>query len=116
MGVRAPGDLEAEIARALTRPAEERFLLWTRTDARDIAIGFRQALEKTQVESGIYNLSGARNIFGESSRALLARYSAGTEISGLGEDDTSPFSSEKARRAFGYEPRYVWSKTASHWP
>ncbi|MDI6024987.1 NAD(P)-dependent oxidoreductase [Corticibacterium sp. UT-5YL-CI-8] len=114
MGVRAPQDIAAEIARSKVDPAPDRFLLWTRTDARDIATGCRLALEAESVASGIYNLSGSCNILEKPSAELLALHSAGTEIrSGL-EGDSSPFSSAKARKAFGYEPKFVWSVSRDH--
>lgn len=114
MGVRAPQDLDSEIEQALADPLRDRFLLWTRTDARDIAIGCRQALEAGAVESGIYNLSGAENLHGCETAELFARHSPTTDVSRLPRGVASGFSSEKARRAFGYEPRYVWSKTQRH--
>lgn len=111
MGVRAPQDLDAEIERALADPQGDRFLLWTRTDARDIAIGCRQALETSAVASGLYNLSGAENLHDCETAELFARYAPRTDVAGLSSGRASGFSSEKARRAFGYEPRYVWSKS-----
>jgi nucleoside-diphosphate-sugar epimerase len=116
MGARAPQDMKAEIARARTQPARERFLLWTRVDARDIAIGCRQAVEQAEVESGVYNLSGAHNVFGEETSALFAAHSPGTDRTALPPGTASGFSSDKARRAFGFEPRYVWSPDVDHWP
>lgn len=106
MGARAPQDLEAEIERARGRPEQERFLLWTRVDARDIAIGCCQALEADTVESGIYNLSGSENIFGRDTADLLAQYAPRTDRSSLAPGKSSPFSSAKAAAAFGYQPRH----------
>lgn len=111
MGVRAPQDLRAEIARAITQPEAERFLLWTRTDARDIAIACRQALEQDSVASGVYNLSGAENIFGVETSELVARYLPTTDLSQVPEGLASPFSSRKASEAFGYQQRFVWNRT-----
>lgn len=114
MGVRAPQDLRVEIERSLAEPQRDRFLLWTRTDARDIATGCRQALEAESVESGVYNLSGAENLHGIETRELFARHAPGTDISGLPAGVASGFSSGKARRAFGYEPRFVWTRNLHH--
>jgi nucleoside-diphosphate-sugar epimerase len=114
MGVRAPQDLKGEIERALAEPQRDRFLLWTRTDARDIAIGCRQALEAESVGSGVYNLSGAENLHEIETRELFARYAPGTDTSGLPAGVASGFSSDKARRAFGYEPRFVWTRNRYH--
>lgn len=112
MGARAPQDMKNEVVRALGRPEQERFLLWTRVDARDIAIGCRQALEAETVESGIYNLSGAHNIFGRETADLLQQFAPETDRSGMPAGQLSPFSSAKARAAFGYEPRHLPSDTA----
>lgn len=114
MGVRAPEDLRAEIATALTRPEAERFLLWTRTDARDIATACRQALEQDAVPSGIYNLSGAENVFGIETRDLLERHLPSTDLSLLPRGFASPFSSQKAAATFGYSQRYIWSHSNAH--
>lgn len=114
MGVRAPQDLEKEIEQALADPQRDRFLLWTRTDARDIATGCRQAIETGQVESGIYNMSGAENLHGIETRELFERYSRQTDISALAAGKGSGFSSGKARRAFGYEPQFIWARGQSH--
>lgn len=114
MGVRAPQDLDVEVDRALGDPQQDRFLLWTRTDARDIAIGCRQALEVEAVESGIYNLSGAENLHGCETHELFVRFSPSTDVSRLPSGTGSGFSSEKARRAFGYAPRFIWTKMRRH--
>lgn len=110
MGARAPQDMKSEVVRALGRPEQERFLLWTRVDARDIAIGCRQALEVETVESGIYNLSGSHNIFGRETADLLQQFAPETDRSSLPAGQLSPFSSAKARAAFGYEPRHLPSE------
>lgn len=107
MGARAPQDMKSEVVRALGHPEQERFLLWTRVDARDIAIGCRQALEVETVESGVYNLSGSHNIFGRETADLLQQFAPETDRSSLPAGQLSPFSSAKARAAFGYEPRHL---------
>jgi nucleoside-diphosphate-sugar epimerase len=114
MGVRAPQDLRAEIALAVTRPEAERFLLWTRTDARDIATACLQALEQETVPAGIYNLSGAHNVFDMETSELVARYLPGTDSSRLPPGTASPFSSRKAWEGFGYRQQYVWTRSKSH--
>ncbi len=112
MGARAPQDMAAEVDRALTRPERERFLLWTRVDARDIAIGCRQALETETVPSGIYNLSGSHNIFGRETAELLEKYAPEVNRVHVPSGQTSPFSSDKARASFGYEPVHACAPQA----
>jgi nucleoside-diphosphate-sugar epimerase len=106
MGARAPEDLAAEVARARDDLASGGFLLWTRADARDIAVGCRQALEAPSVPSGIYNLTGACNVVGLETDELLRRYCPETEIRGLGGGDRSALSIRRAEAAFGYAPAW----------
>jgi nucleoside-diphosphate-sugar epimerase len=105
MGARAPEDLAQEVAKARENLEPERFLLWTRTDARDIARACRQALEASQVESGIYNVTGGCNVTGRPSDELLREHSPETEIQEtIGH--RSALSIEKAGKAFGYAPAW----------
>ena len=106
MGARPPEDLASEVARARDDLASGRFLLWTRADARDIAVGCRQALEAASVPSGIYNLTGACNVVGLETEQLLRRYCPETEIRSLGGGDRSALSIRKAEAAFGYAPAW----------
>ena len=109
MGARAPENLDTEVERVATDPASDRFLLWTRTDARDIALGVHQALAAASVESGAYNLTNSVNVLEEPGADLVRRYCPETEVRMMSGDFASPLSIDKARRAFGYEPRYPWS-------
>jgi nucleoside-diphosphate-sugar epimerase len=110
MGARDPADLPAEMTTAAADPEAGRFLLWTRTDARDIAIGCRQALEAAEVPSGAYNLTGAVNLMDEDAAALVARWCPNAEIRPGLSGPTSPLSIAKAQKAFGYAPHYHWTK------
>jgi nucleoside-diphosphate-sugar epimerase len=116
MGARPPEALDAEVERILGDPGSDTFLLWTRTDARDIAIGVRQALEAAVVESGVYNLTGSANVLDEPTAELLAHHCPQTELRHFSNDRQSPLSIDKARRAFGYEPRYVWTQSNRNSP
>jgi len=109
MGARDPAILSDEVALAAQDPVSGRFLLWTRCDARDIAIGCRQALEAPSVPSGVYNLTGSHNLLDEDSATLLARYCPDADLRQGLAGQASPLSCEKARLAFGYAPRYRWS-------
>lgn len=109
MGARDPADLPAEIDRAAADPEAGRFLLWTRSDARDIATGCRQALETPDVASGAYHLTGALNLMDEDAADLLRRWCPEAEIRPGLSGPVSPLGIEKARNAFGYAPRYHWT-------
>jgi nucleoside-diphosphate-sugar epimerase len=106
LGARIPEDIAAEIEAVKKDPAQDRMLLWTRTDSRDIATGCRQALERETVPSGVYNLTAARNVLGVPTRDLLAQYYPETEMRAGLMGDRSALSIAKAQAAFGYEPRF----------
>ncbi|WEX11103.1 NAD(P)-dependent oxidoreductase [Chelativorans sp. AA-79] len=108
MGARIPDALPAEIERVRANPASDRFLLWTRTDARDIATGCRQAIEVERVESGIYNLTGGCNVVGCPTADLFWEYSPTTSIRPKLRGMESGLSITKAQRAFGYSPRVTF--------
>jgi nucleoside-diphosphate-sugar epimerase len=106
MGARAPETIAAEVAAMKADPAGDRRLLWTRTDARDIATGCRQALEREEVPSGVYNLTAARNALGIPTGELLARHFPETALRPGLDGDRSGLSIAKAQAAFGYAPRF----------
>jgi nucleoside-diphosphate-sugar epimerase len=115
MGVRVPAAIGPEIERMAQDPGKGAWLLWTRTDARDAAVACRLAVEVETVESGPYNITGARVVLSESSAALVERYFGDkTEIrNGLSEYQ-SPLSCAKAEQAFGYRPSYLWTEQDQH--
>ena len=115
MGVRLASQIDAEIDRLKADPASGKWLFWTRTDARDAAIACRQAIEVEGLESGAYNITGARIVIDHDVRDLMAEH-FGDQVEIRADQDAtlSPLSCEKARRAFGYEPRYVWTETDRH--
>ena len=111
MGVRPVPRLAPEVEQMARDPAWGNWLLWTRTDARDAAKACRQAIEVAQVESGVYNLTGAEVALNEESEALIRRFFGDkTELRSPIPGYASPLSTEKARKAFGYQPEYVWSQ------
>jgi len=115
MGARAPDAMDANIEQAVRDPAGGRSLLWTRVDARDMALAARLAIEAETVESGPYNVTGAENLLEEETAELVRRHCGqATEIrSGL-EGRNSPLSCARAARVFGYRPRYSWSVSQRH--
>lgn len=114
MGARVPAELPGDIQQIRADMAAAAKLLWTRSDARDIALACRLAVEADRVESGVYNITGPRVVLDEETRALFARYCPSTEMRDGLEGHVAPLSCEKARRAFGYEPRYAWSEHTYH--
>ncbi len=114
MGARVPAELPGDIQQVRADVAAAAKLLWTRSDARDIALACRLAVEADEVESGIYNITGPRVVLDEETRALFARYCPSTQLRDGLEGHAAPLSCDKARRAFGYEPRYAWSEHIYH--
>jgi nucleoside-diphosphate-sugar epimerase len=107
MGARAPADLDAEVA-ALKQasPAVGRFLLWNRSDARDVARACRLALTVPALKSGVYNITAKNNALGIPSADLLKQFCPATKITGELVGTQSILSCQKARDAFGYEAQY----------
>jgi nucleoside-diphosphate-sugar epimerase len=115
MGVRAPGELSLDIQRMAQDPASGGRLLWTRTDARDVALACRLPIEKEHVASGTYNITGAQVALNEDSAELVSRYfGQATELRESLPGRVSPLSCARAESAFGYRPRYTWSESQQH--
>ncbi len=114
MGARAPAEMGAQIEQLVQKPKSGGGLLWTRTDARDVAIASRLALEAKQVEPGSYNITGGV-VLEESGEELVKCYFAEkTEIRKGLEDSLSPLSCARAARVFGYRPRFLWSASQQY--
>ncbi|MFT5086557.1 MAG: nucleoside-diphosphate-sugar epimerase [Candidatus Latescibacterota bacterium] len=111
MGARVPAQIPADIAAIKADPAAAANLLWTRSDARDIALACRLAIEADAVESGAYNITGSRIVLDVETRTLLEKYCPQTQICEELQGSDSPLSCAKARRVFGFEPRYAWSES-----
>jgi len=110
MGARIPAELPGDIAQIKSNEGAATRLLWTRSDARDIAQACRLAVEVERVESGAYNITGPRVVPEVETRELLARYCPSTEMREGLVGTAAPLSCQKALRAFGYQPRYAWSE------
>ena len=114
MGARVPSELPGDIAQIKSDEDAATKLLWTRSDARDIALACRLAVEVERVASGAYNITGPRVVLEAETRELLARYCPSTEVREELVGSAAPLSCQKARRAFGYQPRYAWSEYTYH--
>ncbi len=113
MGARAAAELPGEIETLAAAPECGKDLLWTRIDARDVAIACRQALETQDVPSGAYNISGARIALDSPTAELMQRHWPGTQLRSNLAGSDSPLSCAKARAAFGFLPRFAWSQERS---
>lgn len=115
MGVRLPDQIGEDIEKIKQDPASGRWLLWTRTDARDAAEACRLAVEVDELETGPYNITGACVVLNADARELVRTHFGEDVDVHDGQDGTiSPLSCERAKRVFGYNPRYVWTETNRH--
>ena len=113
LGVRTPEQLGPEIDRLAANPAAGAPLLWSRGDARDCAAACRLALERDDVPSGVYNITGSM-VLADPTMSLVERYFADTEVRETIGGHASPLSCAKAAKAFGYDPAYLWSEKVHH--
>ena len=75
----------------------------------------RLAIEVEEVEPAPYNIAGPRVVLEEESRALVERYfGERTALRDGLQGFDSPLSCAKARRVFGWTPRYAWSQKTQH--
>ncbi len=115
MGIRVPAQMGADIEAVVKNPAQAARLLWTRTDARDVALACRLAVEAEAVPAGPYNITGAQVVLSTPTIELVkTHFGDRTKIRGDLPGQVSPLSCAKAEAAFGYKPRYVWSETQQH--
>lgn len=113
MGVRTPDEMPAQIEQLQANPASDTGLLWTRTDARDAATAVRLALE-SDAEAGIYNITATDAVVDIPTQDLISRYFPGVAVRCGLAGQTSPMTCARARSAFGFEPRYLWSPRRLH--
>lgn len=115
MGVRAPQELGAEVARLEANRDGDTGLLWTRTDARDAASACRLGVETANVEAGAYNVTGTDVVVDEDAKTLVDRcFGSETEAREQLAGRRSPMTCARAERLLGYRPRFVWSPTSHH--
>ena len=108
MSISSPAQVEQRGKQLLTDPSHGRSFLWTLGDARDAALACRLALEKDEVPSGPYSITGGLALE-EPAEALVRRYFGDkTEIRSDLSRHLSPLSCARAEAAFGYRPRHLW--------
>ncbi len=111
LGIRTPAEMPREIEQVKGNPENKSYLLWTRCDTRDAALAFRLALEKRDVASGPYNITGPRIVLDRQTEQLVKQFfGEQTQLQAALPGHSSPFSIEKATRELGYHPRFAWSE------
>jgi nucleoside-diphosphate-sugar epimerase len=102
MGARAQHEMEREIEQTRKAPAQGRFLLWTRIDARDVADACVRAATITNAPSGEYNITGDETLIERDTEAVLGEYCSSTPRDIRLTGWQSPMSCRKAHDAFGF--------------
>ncbi len=108
MGTRVPTTIPNEIEQIRQDPAGGSWLLWTRTDARDMARACRLAIEKDEVPAGPYNVTGGFVLKEPMADVIQRHFGDQTEIRNDLTKLLSPLSCERAYAAFGYRPQHLW--------
>ncbi len=81
---------------------------WSYLDVRDAAIACRQALEPADYGYGTFNIVASDSLSDIPTAELLATYAPSIEVRVPIKGTGSGYSTERARKAFGFEPKYSW--------
>jgi nucleoside-diphosphate-sugar epimerase len=99
----------ASTAAWLDNPERGARVMWVYCDVRDLAQGFRLALEDDTLENETFFITADDALAREPLATLLPRYLPGTEEMAKELTGTSPaVVSTKAKRLLGYQPRHSW--------
>ena len=93
----------------LANPERGARVMWVYCDVRDLAQGFRLALENDTLEHETFFITADEALAREPLATLFTRYHPGTEEMAKGLTGTTPaVTSAKAKRLLGYQPRHSW--------
>jgi nucleoside-diphosphate-sugar epimerase len=110
------GDPAAEGATVrdrLDRPELNARVMWVYCDVRDLAQGFRLAVEDQTLGNETFFITADDALAREPLATLLPRHFPGTEELAKGLTGTSPaVVSSKAKRLLGYRPQHSWREYA----
>jgi nucleoside-diphosphate-sugar epimerase len=110
------GDPAAEgaaVRNRLDRPELGARVMWVYCDVRDLATGFRLAVENETLGNETFFITADDALAREPLAQLLPRYLAGTEEMAKGLTGTTPaVVSTKAKRLLGYQPSHSWREYA----
>ena len=97
------------VAGRLAHPEQNARVMWVYCDARDLAQGFRLAVENETLGNETFFLTADDALARQPLAELLPRFFPGTEEMAKGLTGTTPaVTSAKAKRLLGYQPRYSW--------
>jgi nucleoside-diphosphate-sugar epimerase len=99
----------AGVKHRLDNPDLSARVMWVYCDVRDLAQGFRRAIEDQTLEYEAFFLTADDALAHEPLAEMLPRYFPGTEEMARGLTGTSPaVVSTKAKRLLGYQPTHTW--------
>ncbi|MGE3272553.1 MAG: NAD-dependent epimerase/dehydratase family protein [Chloroflexota bacterium] len=106
-----PATEGALVRRRLDNPELISRVMWVYCDVRDLAAGFRLALESESVQQDTFFLTADNALAREPLADLLPRYFPGIEEMAKGLTGTSPaVVSTKAKQRLGYQPQHSWQE------
>jgi len=104
-----PASERAAVQDRLDHPERSARVFWVYCDVRDLAQGFRLAVEDTTLGNETFFTTADDALAREPLATLLPRHFPGLEEMAQGLTGTSPaVVSTKAKRLLGYQPRYSW--------
>src|SRR5215213_2151023 len=104
-----PASEGARVKERLDNPDLSARVMWVYCDVRDLATGFRLAVENETLDTETFFITADDALAREPLADLLPRYFPGTEEMARGLTGTSPaVVSTKAKRLLGYQPRHSW--------
>jgi nucleoside-diphosphate-sugar epimerase len=104
-----PAAERATVQGRLDRPELSARVMWVYCDVRDLAQGFRLAVEDETLDNETFFITADDALAREPLATLLSRHFPGLEELAQGLTGTSPaVVSTKAKRLLGYRPRYSW--------
>jgi nucleoside-diphosphate-sugar epimerase len=99
----------ATVQDRLDRPELSARVMWVYCDVRDLAQGFRLAVEDESLDNETFFITADDALAREPLATLLPRHFPGLEEMANGLTGTSPaVVATKAKRLLGYQPRYSW--------
>lgn len=104
-----PASEGTRVKERLDDPELSARVMWVYCDVRDLAQGFRLAVENETLENETFFITADEALAHEPLSELLPRYFPGTEEMARGLTGTSPaVVSTKAKRLLGYQPTHSW--------
>ncbi len=99
----------AAVRRRLDDPELSARVMWVYCDVRDLATGFRLAVEDETLGNETFFITADNALARQPLAELFPRYFPGIESMAAGLTGTAPaVVSNKAKRLLGYQPRHSW--------